>query len=144
MHAQIKPSTWLNYKTHSPIMHMGFRTNRKRPQKPMYFERQPADQSLTMYSTPKNTTKHISIQNSVSMAKSLYCSMVDRTLNIKQMSTSINLWRNIDRKKKYIYENQNVNIYIILQMCVIKELLYGNDKCCLLSHKKHIHAQIHS
>lgn len=65
--------------------------NRKRPQKPMYLDRQPADHRRMMYSTPKNTTRQISIQKSVSLAKSWYWSMVDRTLNIKQTNTSINL-----------------------------------------------------
>lgn len=43
-----------------PIIQMGLRTKRRRPQKPIYFERHPADHSLIMYSTPKNTTRHIS------------------------------------------------------------------------------------
>lgn len=72
-------------------MQMGFRIKRKRPQNPMYFERHPADHNRIMYSTPKNTTKHISIQNNVSFANSAYISIVDKTLNIKHTNTSINL-----------------------------------------------------
>ena len=75
----------------SPIIQMGFRMNRNRPQTPMYLERQPADHKRTRYSTPKNTTKQISIQKSVSFAKSLYWSMVDSTLNIRQTRTSMKL-----------------------------------------------------
>jgi hypothetical protein len=75
-----------------PIMHIGFRMNRSRPQKPIYLDRQPADQSRIMYSTPKKTTKQISIQKRVSLANSLYCSIVDKTLKIKHTRTSMNLW----------------------------------------------------
>lgn len=70
---------------------------RKRPQKPIYFDRQPADHNLTIYSTPKNTTKHISIQKSVSLANSWNCSIVDSTLNIKHTRTSMNL---LEKKEK--------------------------------------------
>lgn len=75
----------------SPIIQMGFRINRSRPQKPMYLDRHPADHRRTRYSTPKNTTKQISIQKSVSLAKLLYISMVERTLNIRHTRTSMNL-----------------------------------------------------
>lgn len=74
---------------------MGFRMKRKRPQNPMYFDRHPADHNRIMYSTPKNTTKHISIQNNVSFANSAYISIVDKTLNIKHTNTSINLQSSI-------------------------------------------------
>ena len=43
-----------------PIMQIGFRIKRNRPRTPIYLDRQPADQSLTIYSTPKNATRHIS------------------------------------------------------------------------------------
>lgn len=45
---------------HSPMIQIGFRMNRSRPQQPMYFDLQPALHSRTRYSTPKNTTRHIS------------------------------------------------------------------------------------
>lgn len=44
----------------SPMMEMGFRAKRSRPQMPTYLLRQPADQSRTTYSVPKNTTRTIS------------------------------------------------------------------------------------
>jgi hypothetical protein len=84
--------SWMNFLiSDSPIIQMGFLMKRNRPQKPMYFDRQPADHSRMTYSTPKKTTKQISIQKSVSLAASAYCSIVDKTLNIKQTRTSINL-----------------------------------------------------
>ena len=43
-----------------PIIQIGFLMKRSRPNTPMYLDRQPADQSLTIYSTPKNATRHIS------------------------------------------------------------------------------------
>lgn len=64
---------------------------RNRPQQPMYLDLHPADHSRTRYSTPKNTTKQISIQKRVSFAKSIYLSMVESTLNIRQTSTNMNL-----------------------------------------------------
>lgn len=76
---------------YSPIIHIGFLMNLNRPQNPMYLERQPADHNRIIYSTPKNTTKQISIQNNVSLAKLLYWSIVDNTLNIRQTKTSMNL-----------------------------------------------------
>lgn len=79
------------YLSNSPIIQIGFRMKRSRPKKPMYFDRQPADQSRMTYSTPKNHTRHISIQKSVSLAKFAYCSIVDNTLNIKQTRTSMKL-----------------------------------------------------
>lgn len=82
---------WQNGK-YLPIIQIGFLTNLSRPQNPMYFDRHPADHSRMMYSTPKKTTKHISIQNSDSFAKSWYCSIVERTLNIRHTTTSMNLW----------------------------------------------------
>ena len=45
-----------------PITAMGFRANRNRPAMPMYLLRQPADHNLNRYSTPKNSTRKISIQ----------------------------------------------------------------------------------
>lgn len=42
------------------MMEMGFRANRSLPRTPTYLLRHPADQSLTTYSTPKNTTSTIS------------------------------------------------------------------------------------
>lgn len=45
---------------HSPMIQIGFRMNRSRPQQPMYFDLQPALHRRTMYSTPKKTTRHIS------------------------------------------------------------------------------------
>lgn len=77
--------------SYSPMIQMGFRMKRNRPQKPMYLDRQPADHRRTRYSTPKNTTKQISIQNNVSLANSWCFSIVDRTLNIKQTRTNMNL-----------------------------------------------------
>lgn len=74
-----------------PIIQMGFLTNLILPQNPIYFDRHPADQRRIQYSTPKNTTKHISIQKRVSLAKSWYVSIVESTLNIRQTNTSINL-----------------------------------------------------
>lgn len=53
-----------------PIIHIGFLINLNLPQKPIYFERHPADHNLTKYSIPKNKTKQISIQNNVSFANS--------------------------------------------------------------------------
>lgn len=53
-----------------PIIQMGFLTKRSLPQKPIYFDRQPADHSRMTYSTPKKTTRQISIQKSVSLANS--------------------------------------------------------------------------
>ena len=44
----------------SPMMEMGFRAKRSRPQMPTYLLRQPADQRRTTYSVPKNTTRTIS------------------------------------------------------------------------------------
>lgn len=44
----------------SPMMEMGFRAKRSRPQTPTYLLRQPADQRRTTYSVPKNTTSTIS------------------------------------------------------------------------------------
>lgn len=52
--------TYFMKKVSLPIIQIGFLMNLSRPQKPMYFDRQPADQSRTKYSAPKNTTKHIS------------------------------------------------------------------------------------
>lgn len=49
---------------YSPMMQMGLRMKRSRPQKPMYLDRQPADHRRTRYSTPKNTTRHISCNRS--------------------------------------------------------------------------------
>lgn len=46
-------------------MQIGFRTKRIRPQHPMYFDLHPALHSLTKYSTPKNTTRHISCKNDI-------------------------------------------------------------------------------
>lgn len=43
-----------------PMMQMGLRMKRRRPQNPIYFDLQPADHNLTKYSAPKKTTKHIS------------------------------------------------------------------------------------
>lgn len=79
---------------------MGLRMKRNRPQKPIYFDRQPADQSRTRYSTPKNTTRQISIQNKVSFANLLYSSIVDNTLNIRHTKTSKNLkWKKKKQRK---------------------------------------------
>lgn len=78
-----------------PIIQMGFLMKRSLPQKPIYFDRQPADHNRMTYSTPKKTTRQISIQKSVSLANSAYSSIVDKTLNIKQTSTSMNLWTNV-------------------------------------------------
>lgn len=44
----------------SPMMEMGFRAKRRRPQTPTYLLRQPADQRRTTYSVPKKTTSTIS------------------------------------------------------------------------------------
>lgn len=44
----------------SPMMEIGFRAKRSRPQMPTYLLRQPADQRRTAYSVPKNTTRTIS------------------------------------------------------------------------------------
>lgn len=74
-----------------PIIQIGFLINLNLPQNPIYFERHPADHNRIIYSTPKNTTKQISIQKSVSFAKLLYISIVESTLNIRQTRTSINL-----------------------------------------------------
>lgn len=79
------------YFFYSPIIQIGFLINLNLPQNPIYFERHPADHNRIIYSTPKNTTKQISIQKSVSFAKLLYISIVESTLNIRQTSTSINL-----------------------------------------------------
>jgi hypothetical protein len=53
-----------------------------------------------MYSTPKNTTRQISIQKSVSFANSAYVSIVDKTLKIKHTRTSINLWNKSQTKRE--------------------------------------------
>ena len=45
-----------------PMMQIGFRMNLSLPMTPMYLDRQPADQSLTRYSTPKKATRQISWQ----------------------------------------------------------------------------------
>ena len=74
-----------------PITQIGFRMNLSLPQKPMYFDLQPADHSLILYSRPKNVTRHISIQNKVSFASVSYSLMVESTLKIRQISTAINL-----------------------------------------------------
>lgn len=96
--------------------------NLKRPQNPIYFDLQPADQSLIIYSTPKNTTKHISIQNNVSFAKSLYWSIVDRTLNIKQTSTSMNLWT----IEFLIILIENALSFVIINFVLVSNtLIYG-------------------
>lgn len=74
---------------------MGFLMKRSLPQKPIYFDRHPADQSLMMYSTPKKTTRQVSIQKRFSFANSAYVSIVDKTLNIKHTRTSMNLRMNV-------------------------------------------------
>ena len=81
-----------------PITQIGFRMNLSLPQKPMYFDLQPADHSLMLYSRPKNVTRHISIQNKVSFASVSYSLMVESTLKIRQISTAINL-----KKKRKIF-----------------------------------------
>lgn len=87
-----------------PIIHIGFLINLNLPQNPIYFERHPADHNRIIYSTPKNTTKHISIQKSVSFAKLLYISIVESTLNIRQTRTSINLKIKNFNKLIYLYK----------------------------------------
>lgn len=69
------------------MMEMGFRAKRSRPQMPTYLLRQPADQRRTTYSVPKNTTRTISIQKRVPVARATYCSMVDSTLKMRQTRT---------------------------------------------------------
>ena len=81
---------------------MGLRMNLSLPMKPIYLERHPADQSLMTYSRPKNVTKQISIQNSVSLANVSYSLIVDKTLNIKQIRTTINLKK---RPKQYYFKS---------------------------------------
>lgn len=100
-------------KTYSPIIHIGFRINLNRPQNPIYFDRHPADQRRTTYSTPKNTTRHISIQNNVSLAMFIYWSIVDKTLNIRHTSTSINL---------KIYRQKSLLIFFVDSF--IKDIFY--------------------
>lgn len=43
-----------------PIIDIGFLANLRRPQKPMYLLRHPADHIRIKYSTPKNTTRTVS------------------------------------------------------------------------------------
>ena len=83
-----------------PITQIGFRMNLSLPQKPMYFDLQPADHSLMLYSRPKNVTRHISIQNKVSFASVSYSLMVESTLKIRQISTAINL----KKKERFFFE----------------------------------------
>ena len=53
-----------------PMIQIGFLMNLNRPKNPIYFERQPELQSRITYSRLKNVTRQISIQKSVSLAKS--------------------------------------------------------------------------
>lgn len=113
-------------------MQMGFRMKRKRPQNPMYFDRHPADHNRIMYSTPKNTTKHISIQNNVSFANSAYISIVDKTLNIKHTNTSINLH---DHQQQACFEiKQNKHKKKERKWKMEKERKLFNVLFCFISH----------
>ena len=83
------------------------------PKSPIYFDLHPADHSLTMYSTVKKVTRQISIQNRVSLANFEYFSIVDKTLNIRQISTTINLQV---KKKKEIREIKIV-FHVSVEVC---------------------------
>ena len=76
-----------------PIIQIGFLIKRSLPQKPMYFDRHPADQRRMTYSQPKKVTKQISIQKRVPFANVSYSLMVDKTLKIRHINTTINLKR---------------------------------------------------
>ena len=83
------------------------------PKSPIYFDLHPADHSLTMYSTVKKVTRQISIQNRVSLANFEYFSIVDKTLNIRQISTTINLQV---KKNKKIREIKIV-FHVLVEVC---------------------------